>query len=102
MAVQAYVSRRSDGSPWPPDHEHETGARHHRKRIGRRDDRAPGETLAVEYVLVEAGETERVLRHCAHAADTSGEAVYKTILFERRAHEHANTIGFAPVESGRS
>jgi hypothetical protein len=26
MAVQAFVSRRSDGTPWPPDHEHETGA----------------------------------------------------------------------------
>jgi len=26
MAVQAFVSRRADGTPWPPDHEHETGA----------------------------------------------------------------------------
>lgn len=26
MAVQSFVSRRSDGTLWPPDHEHETGA----------------------------------------------------------------------------
>ena len=50
-------------------------------------------------VIVEAGETERVRRHLADAAETRGEAVYKTICFKWSTDERANSVELAPVET---
>src|SRR5688500_16068044 len=50
-------------------------------------------------IVIEPGETQRIRRHVADAAETSGKAVNESILFERSTNKSANSILFAPVET---
>jgi len=50
-------------------------------------------------IVVESGEAQRVRRHVANAAETSGKAVNESLLFEGGTNKSANSILFAPVES---
>ena len=53
-------------------------------------------------IFVEPCKTQRIGRHIADAAETSGKGINKTVLFERLTDECANAVSFAPVKSGCS
>jgi hypothetical protein len=46
----------------------------------------------LRFVFIEPGEAQRSVGHWAHAAETSGEAIYKTILLERFTNEGSNSF----------
>jgi hypothetical protein len=50
-------------------------------------------------VVIEAGETQRIGRHRADAAETRRETVKKTVLFEWGADEGAYAVDLAPVKT---
>src|ERR1041385_6595737 len=50
-------------------------------------------------VVVETGETQRIERHRADAAETRRETVDETVLFEWSADEGTYAAGLAPVKS---
>jgi hypothetical protein len=46
----------------------------------------------LRFVFIEPGEAQCSVGHWAHAAETSGEAIYKTILLERFTNEGSNSF----------